>query len=225
MALMKYLQIFFAIVFAIIMSSCSRVSLETFPQKNERFSSWEKLRWENIQRQKFDYSCGASALATIGKYYFGDNITEDIVLGILIQQLTPRGVLDRKANGFSFLDLKKAAGHFGYYAEGVILNIEDMAKLRGPVIIPLTDGLIEHFVVLKGIIEDRAYIADSMRGNIRIPLFQLATQWQGNMVLALGKPDFGLPEEHGLSVRTPIINRPEISAARQIMSLKPSAHL
>jgi len=214
----QFLQYYFLAVFLIVLSGCSGVSLENTLQRSECFTSLEKLRWENIQRQKFDYSCGASALATIGKYYFGDNITEDIVLVILIKQLTPKGLLDRQANGFSFLDLKKAAGHLGYYAEGVILNIEDITKLKGPVIVPLNDGSVEHFVVLKGIIEDRAYIADPIRGNIRMPLFQFAAQWHGNMVLALGKPDFGLPEEHGLAVKAPIANRPETSAVRQIMS-------
>jgi predicted double-glycine peptidase len=220
----KFLQMIFSAAFVMLQSGCSGVSLESALQRSEKFSPWEKFRWESIQRQKFDYSCGASALATIGKYYFGDNITEDIVLAILIKQLTPKGLLDRQANGFSFLDLKKAAGHLGYYAEGVILKIEDIAKLKGPVIIPMNDGSTEHFVVLKGIIEDRAYIADPIRGNIRIPVFQLVTQWQGNIVLALGKPDFGLPEEHGLAVKTPIVNRPETSAARQMMS-RSSAHL
>ena len=44
----------------------------------------------NIVMQKTDYSCGAAALATICKYYWGDNVDEDLFLRSLDGILTER---------------------------------------------------------------------------------------------------------------------------------------
>jgi predicted double-glycine peptidase len=42
------------------------------------------LRDQNVVLQRFDYSCGAGALATLMRYYFGDAVSEEAILaGIL----------------------------------------------------------------------------------------------------------------------------------------------
>ena len=38
------------------------------------------IRQRNIVMQQRDFSCGAACLATICRYYWGDNVTEDMVL-------------------------------------------------------------------------------------------------------------------------------------------------
>ena len=45
--------------------------------------------------QTRDYSCGAAALATILRYYWGDRVGEDDVLLVLLKTLSPEETKDR----------------------------------------------------------------------------------------------------------------------------------
>jgi predicted double-glycine peptidase len=73
--------------------------------KNQ-FVSWQKIKWENILRQRYDYSCGAASLATILQYYFNDTVTKELILYVLVNQLKPIGIKDRKKLVF-FIRFKK----------------------------------------------------------------------------------------------------------------------
>ena len=50
--------------------------------------SLKDLRDENLVKQRFDYSCGAAALATILRYGFGDEVTERDILTDLFDLLS-----------------------------------------------------------------------------------------------------------------------------------------
>src|SRR4051794_9358410 len=47
---------------------------------SKRLMSWKDIRDHNVVMQRFDYSCGAAAMATLMNYYFGDQVTEADVL-------------------------------------------------------------------------------------------------------------------------------------------------
>ena len=101
--------------------------------------------------------------------------------------------------GFSMLDLKNTSQRLGYLADGVMLPQRAIAALNGPVIILLRKQNANHFVVLKGATQGRAFIADPARGHLRIPLYEFLSQWKGE-ALIWGRTGFGLPKEHGLSI-------------------------
>ncbi len=50
--------------------------------------SMKDLRDEKLVKQRFDYSCGAAALATILRYGFGDEVTEREILKELFDLLS-----------------------------------------------------------------------------------------------------------------------------------------
>src|SRR5512134_3064001 len=85
--------------------------------------SWRELRDRNVVRQQLDYSCGAAALATLIRYYFGDDVSEDGILGDILGSMTAEEVLDREENGLSLLDLRLQAERMGYQAAGVRLTL------------------------------------------------------------------------------------------------------
>ena len=47
----------------------------------------KELRDQYVVKQEFDYSCGAAALATLMRYYFGDHVTEYEILKLLESRL------------------------------------------------------------------------------------------------------------------------------------------
>jgi len=78
--------------------------------------SMKELRDQNLVRQRFDYSCGAAALATILRYGFGDEVTEREILVDLFELLSEDEKGLRRKEGFSLLDLQSVAKARGYKA-------------------------------------------------------------------------------------------------------------
>jgi predicted double-glycine peptidase len=161
--------------------------------------SWRELRDRNVARQQLDYSCGAAALATLLRYYFGDDVTEERILGDILGSMTAQEVLEREANGLSLLDLRQQAERMGYQAVGVQLTLAALPKLTGPVIVHLEGDDYRHFAVFKGVRGDRIYLADPSLGNVRRSVDRFAKEWSG-VALVLGKQGFGLPQTHALAL-------------------------
>jgi predicted double-glycine peptidase len=176
--------------------------------------SWKELRDQYVVMQSFDYSCGAAALATLMRYYFGDNVSEEEILIGILGSMSREEVQDREKNGLSLLDLKICAERMGYQAAGVSLDYISLPKLKGPVLIHLETKEYRHFAVLKGVREDRVFLADPSRGNVRISVDRFAKEWSG-VALVLGKRGFGLPQDYPLALgkQQPVQN--EILAARR----------
>lgn len=176
--------------------------------------SWKELRDRNVVLQGYDYSCGAGALATLMRYYFGDNVSEEGILLSILSPMTREEVEDREKNGLSLLDLKLCAERMGYQATGVRLSYAGLPKLKGPVLIHLEREGYRHFAILKGVQGDRIFLADPSRGNLRMSVDRFAKEWSG-IALVLGKQGFGLPQEYPLALdeQPPVPN--EILAARR----------
>lgn len=161
------------------------------------------MKWENIARQQFDYSCGAGALATVIEFYFHDPAPEAMMLQEMLGRLDKKAQFDRKERGFSIQDLKVQAESMGYIAAGVKLKPEMLSFLKGPVIILLEGEKINHFVVLKGVQNKKVYFADPQRGNIRYDFHRFFPKWNG-LALVLGKKGYGLPTDHLLKINDSI---------------------
>lgn len=180
----------------------------------EPIRSWRELRDRNVVRQQLDYSCGAAALATLIRYYFGDEVREEDILADILRSMTAAEVLDREVNGLSLLDLRLQAERMGYQAVGVRLNLATLPKLTGPVIVHLEGEDYRHFAVLKGVREDRIYLADPSLGNVRRSVDRFAKEWSG-VALVLGKQGFGLPQKHLLALEDQHVVPNEVLAARK----------
>lgn len=182
----------------------------------EPIGSWRELRDRNVVRQQLDYSCGAAALATLIRYYFGEDVSEDRILAGILGSMTAEEVVDREANGLSLLDLRLQAERMGYQAAGVRLNLAALPTLAGPVIVHLEGDDYKHFAVLKGIREDRIFLADPSLGNVRRSVDRFAAEWSG-IALILGKQGFGLPQEHPLALDDRHLVPNEVLAARRAL--------
>ncbi|MBN1625243.1 MAG: C39 family peptidase [Deltaproteobacteria bacterium] len=181
--------------------------------------SWKYLRDQNVAIQRYDYSCGSGALATLMRYYFGDNVSEEEILARILNSLTYNEVLDREKKGLSLLDLKRCAEQRGYQAVAVKLDYANLLLLKGPVLIHLEREDYRHFSVLKGVIGDRVYLADPSRGNIRMSIDRFAQEWSG-VALILGRADFGLPEDYPLALDEMDLSQNEMLTARRFLLIR-----
>ncbi len=184
--------------------------------------SMKDLRDQNLVRQRFDYSCGAAALATLLRHGFGEKVTEREILSGLFDLLAEDEKKVSRKEGFSLLDLQQVAQSRGYKAQGFRLSAEDLPELRGPVIVFIEPHGYKHFAVLKGIRGDRVYLADPSRGNIRLPAYRFLDSWlddNGKGVIFVVEPEQAPPgAKHrlGLPEGPP---RPEILTAREMLAV------
>ncbi len=154
---------------------------------SKRVVSLREARYKNVVPQKFDVSCGAAALATIFKYFYGhDEIASEaeIVRDMLLAGDQEKII----TKGFSLLDLKRYAEGQKYVAQGYKLaGVDKLEKLKLPFITLVNIRGYSHFVVVKGVRRGRAYIADPAFGNRSISLDELSKYWNNVAFVVLSK--------------------------------------
>ena len=151
--------------------------------------------------QTRDYSCGAAALATVLRYYWGDPVGEDDVLIVLLKTLTPEETKDRFKHGLAISDLRRAAVDMGYLSTIGTISLQQLSQARAPVVVALKIKEYDHFVVYRGMCDGRVYLADPIRGNVRPTIPEFNGQWQKNAILVVVKPGTAPPLQSALSIR------------------------
>ena len=150
---------------------------------------WLALRNRHVVMQQRDYSCGAAALATLLRYYWQDPTSENHVLRTVERQLTAAEMQDRVLNGLSLADLRKTAVKLGYTATAGHVTLEQLAGVKVPVIVAIRHQDYDHFVVIRGFVNGWVYLADPIRGNVRLPETVFAGQWIDRALLVVLRPD------------------------------------
>jgi uncharacterized protein len=169
-----------------------------------------EIRNRNIVMQQRDFSCGAACLATICRYYWGDDVSEDKVLTTLDLMLTAEETEDRIRNGLAMSDLRRAAVKMGYQSVVGTTTFSKLGEMKVPAIVGIEPNGNKHFVVLKGTFGDYVYIADPIRGNIRMPNWEFICQWQKKAILVVHKPGEKVKTTSPLSITEADITRDEL---------------
>jgi predicted double-glycine peptidase len=181
------------------------------------------LRDVNVIKQEYDYSCGAAALATLMRYGLNDNITERQVLEQLFRLLSRDELQSTLMQGFSLLHLQRVAQARGYRAEGFRLEPQFLSGLSGPVIVYIQPRGYKHFAVLRGIKDDRVFLADPSLGNIRMPIYQFLESWRDNTgtgIIFVVEQTTGVPYgKTPLTLSIPGLAQPEIMTARELLAV------
>ena len=124
--------------------------------------SMRELHFVDMVPQHTDFSCGAAALATILKYAYDKDVTEEEVINGLLVVSDPEIV---KKKGFSLLDIKNYVETLGLRGRGYAMKPEMLEKIKIPTIVLLDIRGYKHFVVVKKTTTDKVYISDPALGN------------------------------------------------------------
>jgi len=189
-----------------------------------KVTSWKQLNEQNVIMQRFDYSCGAASLATLMNYYFNANVSEQELLDYIKETFSKKEYAHIEEEGLSFLELEKISRSLGYQSASVRLKLSALLELSGPVIVFVNTKQYKHFAVLRGIKEDRVFLADPSRGNIQLPVQEFVKEWQGETFI-LGKEGFGTPDKHALAILHGSEFRNELDSFRQSLLDQPKTRL
>jgi predicted double-glycine peptidase len=164
--------------------------------------SLRALRDEGVVKQRYDYSCGSAALATLLTYGLNDPVDENALLRAILEPLSPDELKALQKKGLSLFDLQKLAQGRGHKAQGFRVHLSQLPKLSRPVIVFIKPGGYEHFAVLKGLRGDRAYLADPSLGNVRMPIYRFLDMWADEsghgVIFAVERSDGRWPEQYDL---------------------------
>ncbi len=146
--------------------------------------SMRDLKFVDMVPQHTDFSCGAAALATILKYSYNQEITEDDVITGLMK-VSDIDLVRQK--GFSLLDIKNYTQSIGMRGRGYNVKPDTLEKIHIPTIVLLNYKGYKHFVVLKKATADKAYIADPALGNRIMSRTEFDADWNGIVFAVVGQ--------------------------------------
>jgi uncharacterized protein len=155
---------------------------EAAPTRHKPIVSWAARRFAGIVTQGLDYSCGASALATLLRA-LGQPVHEAQVVQGMLTDENRQSVMQR---GFSMLDMKNYVETLGLSASGFKVDVSKLYELKIPVIALITQNNIAHFVVIKRASDGRMYVADPARGHRVVPEKEFEAMWSGLVLAVLG---------------------------------------
>jgi len=147
-----------------------------------RVVSLNEAKYKNLVRQNTDYSCGAAALATILKFGYDIDASEDVVMEGMLKVGDPKII---RSKGFSMLDMKRFVESMGMRGRGYRLSEERLKKLRIPVVVLMDINGYRHFSVLKRVSNGEAFLADPVLGNRRMPFDEFKQAWANRVVFAV----------------------------------------
>ena len=192
-------------------------------QGSKNIRTLKDIRGEGVTRQKWDMSCGAAALSTVLTYDFKDPTPETAIVVWILHRVDPIRV--RARGGFSLLDLKHFSEARGYSAEGFSgMTMEDLVQERSSVITPIHTKGVDHFVVVKSIVDGHVFLADPAFGNTTMRVDQFEKLWKSGIVFVIHPPDVRMIGERTISIASRTVPD-ETLITRKIGVVAPSNYL
>lgn len=207
-----------ALACAMVMLSSGLVVAEPGHRRGAKLvRSFLELRQEEVILQQYDISCGAAALATILNYQHGEEMTEQYIAKTMLEHTDSELVRERL--GFSLLDLKRFVDAHGYEGDGYgDMSLADLLQF-GPAIVPVHINVYDHFVVFRGIRDDRVLLADPAYGNRTMTVREFVEIWERKVAFVVARTDGTKPPDR-LSAESGDFNLVPRAAIRTALAVR-----
>lgn len=169
---------------------------------NPKVVSIREARFQTVIQQRYDFSCGSAALATLLTYHYGAPVTEAQVFEAMYKAGDKEKI---HREGFSLLDMKLFLTSIGVKADGFEMNIDQVVDVGVPVITLINTGGYKHFVVIKGIRGGEVVVGDPAQGVNILRRADFEAMWNGiafviRQDIEVARQNFNA--EHDWAVRT-----------------------
>jgi hypothetical protein len=145
-------------------------------------TSLKEARFLSTLRQQYDFSCGSAALATLLAYHYGYAVNEQAVF----REMFAHGDRQKiRREGFSLLDMKRYLEAHGFAADGFLQPLDKLAAAHLPAIVLINDKGYHHFVVIKGIRDDRVLVGDPTKGTRSLARRDFEAIWVNRLLFVI----------------------------------------
>lgn len=145
-------------------------------------TSLKEARFKRTIHQQYDFSCGSAAVATLLAYQYGYAVDEQTAF---VEMFRNGNRAKIRQEGFSFLDIKRFLEAHGFEADGFEVPLEKLALTKTPAIVLINERGYHHFVVVKGMRDDRVLVGDPATGTRPIPQKSFEEQWEDHIVFVI----------------------------------------
>ena len=178
-------------------------------------------RFAGIIRQRYDFSCGSAALATLLRYQYNYDVLEpDAFRGMWARGDRPQ----IRRLGFSLLDMKRWLASRGLNADGYKVSLDKIAETGVPGIALIAIRNYRHFVVVQGVSRDEVLLGDPSSGLTVEPRATFQKAWNGIYFViaqdqAIAKQNFNRAGQWQAFARAPLGGRFSDPVSQQALSL------
>lgn len=170
-------------------------------------SSVKERRFQTVMKQQYDYSCGSAAVATLLRYHYQVELDSGSVFEDMYQSGDEEQI---NKLGFSLLDIKNYLTGQGFQTGGFRLGLDQFLEQASvPAIVMIQTQNYKHFVVLKGVKEDKVLIGDPASGLKVLSRTQFEKEWEGIFFIitneaSAGRKAFNRDDEWALVAKAPV---------------------
>ncbi len=147
-----------------------------------KVTSLKEARFRTTVRQKYDFSCGSAATATLLTFQYGYRVTEADVFSRMFANGDKARI---RREGFSLLDMRRYLQSQGFVADGFELPLDKLLDEGLPAIVLLNDRGYRHFVVVKGMRGGRMLVGDPARGTRAMSRAQFENLWDNRVLFVV----------------------------------------
>lgn len=143
---------------------------------NLKVTTMKDIPFRTVVRQQYDYSCGSAALATLLHHHYGVEVGEDEIFKAMYAAGDQPKI---RKSGFSLLDMYNYLDGLGFKADGYRATYEQLARAKAPAIAMISVGNYRHFVVIKGVRDDKVLVGDPALGMKTYTREEFSQVWNG----------------------------------------------
>ena len=155
--------------------------------------------------QQYDFSCGSAALATLLTHHYGIAVSESTVFEHMFKYGDQARI---RTEGFSLLDMKAYLKTLGLEADGFEQPLDKLVQARVPAIVLINEAGYQHFVVIKGLRDDRVLLGDPARGTRSLPRSEFEAMWKSRLLFVvhnrMNAARFNLAQDWRTAPRAPL---------------------
>ncbi|MGB5446348.1 MAG: C39 family peptidase [Psychromonas sp.] len=145
-------------------------------------SSIAEQRFKTVYKQKYDFSCGSAALASLLSFHYDDVVDE---FGVFENMFTQGDQQKIQQQGFSLLDMKNYLTRRGYQSNGFKISLEQLAAAEIPGITIINNKGYMHFVIIKGSNEREVLVGDPALGLKVIDKEEFEKMWGKQIIFVI----------------------------------------
>jgi len=170
-------------------------------------TSLKEARFRATVRQQYDFSCGSAAVSTLLTHHYGVAVSEQAVF----EEMYRRGDQEKiRREGFSLLDMKRYLEAQGLQADGFEAPLDKLATAGIPAIVLINENGYNHFVVIKGMRDERVLIGDPAGGTRALATNAFEAMWVNQILFVISNAQdrarFNQPSDWSVALRAPLVD-------------------